>query len=457
MGSRTSSGSQYSLLLFHAVVQERRLYGPLGWNIPYEFSDSDLRISARQLQMFLNEYENVPFKALLYLTGECNYGGRVTDPVDRRLLSTLLADFYNEKCLYDHAFCEKYEAYDMPPAFATHEKYLDHVLGLPSISPPELFGLHANAGIAKERKEAFGLFEDVLRSRGEGIGGEGEDRREALVAELADDIQRKLPQEWDLSMVQRRFPLMHEESMNTVLGQELVRYNRMSRVMMDSMRDLTRALKGLLLMSAELEQAYVALSLNRRPELWRPSSYPSLKPLSGYIQDLTERLDFFQAWIDYGPPAVFWFSGFYFPQSFLTGGMQNFARRSHVPIDLVELDFEIPEDQQPEQRPEQGMCVRGLFLEGGAWDWGHKSLAEPRPKVLFTPAPLLHLLPKEPEDVSKYRHYNCPVYRIGSRCGELSSTGHSTNFVMWVRLPSILEKEAHWVKRGVAMLLQLND
>lgn len=57
--------------------------------------------SLRCLQMFLSEYAETPFDALNYLAGECNYGGRVTDDKDRRLILSLLSIFYNEEVTTD--------------------------------------------------------------------------------------------------------------------------------------------------------------------------------------------------------------------------------------------------------------------------------------------------------------------------------------------------------------------
>lgn len=71
--------------IFHAIVQERRKFGPLGWNIKYEFNDSDFEAAKDILQMFLieaNTKKDIPWDSILFLTGVITYGGRVTDDLD---------------------------------------------------------------------------------------------------------------------------------------------------------------------------------------------------------------------------------------------------------------------------------------------------------------------------------------------------------------------------------------
>jgi dynein heavy chain len=115
--------------------------------------------------MFLNEYpDKTPFDALKYLTGECNYGGRVTDDKDRRLIMTILEDFYTEKIFDDHHKLSPSGIYFAPP-FAEYEGYIDYIKTLPQYPEPEVFGLHANADITKDQNETNATFEAIMSTQ----------------------------------------------------------------------------------------------------------------------------------------------------------------------------------------------------------------------------------------------------------------------------------------------------
>lgn len=60
-----------------------------------------------------------------------------------------------------------------------------------------------------------------------------------------------------------------------------------------------------------------------------------MKTLHLWIKELNERRDFINNWFENGTPKVFWMNGFFFPQGFLTGIKQNYARKFKIPIDTV--------------------------------------------------------------------------------------------------------------------------
>jgi dynein heavy chain len=422
----------FGLCFFHALIQERRQFGPLGWNIPYEFNESDLRISIMQLTMFLDDpaykatgsmtaQQAVPLKALRYLTGECNYGGRVTDDKDRRCLMSILHQLYSIDIHTPGRALSASGLWRTVGAEVTqHREYVAFLEKLPLVSSPEVFNLHENATITKDQTETTALFDAVLQTQTSSGGGStgGGKSRDETIGDVAADILSRLPPNYDLEAISNKYPVTWSESMNTVLCQELERFNRLLTIVRDSLENVQRAIKGLVVMSAELETVGTDLFFGRIPRTWMSRSYPSLKPLAGYVQDLLARLEFFQRWVDRGVPASIWLPGLFFTQSFLTGVcvcvpcsgvlwravprwcrvgvcnecgacavcagvLQNYARRYVIAIDDVGFESRPMRERKDEitAPPSDGCIVYGMFIDGCKWDYNKMLLADSDPKV----------------------------------------------------------------------------
>jgi len=139
----------FGFAFFHAVIQERRKFGPIGWNIRYEFNDSDLDTSQTMLKLFLDSQDEIPWDALLFITGHINYGGRVTDDNDRRCLLTCLERYCQPDALKDMYKYSPSGIY-FAPADGKIESYREYIDQMPLTDNPEIFGLHDNANIKYE-------------------------------------------------------------------------------------------------------------------------------------------------------------------------------------------------------------------------------------------------------------------------------------------------------------------
>ena len=327
--------------------------------------------------------------------------------------------------------------------------------------------MHENANISCANREAFALFDTImsLQARDTSKGGMS---REEIIGSQAEHIETELMKRglFDTEAVGMQYPVVYEQSMNTVLIQECIRYNNLIAEMEASLPTLQKALKGLVVMSGELEAMGNSIAVNQVPEKWADKAYPSMKPLASWSEDLMARLDMVLEWIEKGVPQVFWISGFYFPQSFLTGSRQNFARKKKYAIDTVDFDFIVKSERWEDvtQGPEDGVYIRGLYLEGARWNEDIRSLDDSRPKQLYTEMAMIHLKPVKDRVTPTEGLYRCPTYKILSRRGVLATTGHSTNFIMWIELPAkgptFINNEKFadsekWIKAGVGLFTSL--
>ena len=116
-----------------------------------------------QLSIFIDEYpEKVPLDPLNYLTGECNYGGRVTDTHDRRLMAVVLKNFYNESVFLDDNYKYSPSGIYYPPKHTDYDGYIAYIKQLPNFPEPEIYGFHQNAAITKNQNSTNLCLNTVL-------------------------------------------------------------------------------------------------------------------------------------------------------------------------------------------------------------------------------------------------------------------------------------------------------
>jgi len=445
----------FGLCWFHSILLERRKFKALGFAVPYDFNDSDYDICEDILALYIETYVDfTPWEAIRYLTANANYGGRVTDSWDRRLVNVYINEFYSE-CVIDtpkHKLSELNEYY-VPPN-GNLESYKTYIQQLPVTDKVQAFGQHDNADISSQWDDTNILLRTIISLQPRIVSTGGESSEDKVLA-TTTDLMDKAPPVFNLEEIQAILESRSDPGpLKSVLQQELERYNALLEVLHSSLSNLNLGIKGLVVITPALETVFNALLIGTVPAVWG-FCYPSLKPLASWMSGLQARCAQMKSWAYEGIPRSLWMSGLTYPTGILTAILQTTARQNGIAIDTLSWDFPVfshGDVSQVTKAPEVGMYVHGLFLEGAKWDTENGCLADAMPMELTSAMPIIHFKPIDTKRRLKGT-YSCPLYLYPIRTG----TRERPAFVTALDLKSGSVDSTFWVKRGTALLLTLAE
>ena len=463
--------SIYVLCFLHSVVQERRSFGYLGWNIPYEFSVGDLEASLTFLERHLTGSAEVSWDTVQYMIAEVQYGGRVTDDLDRRLLLTF-TETYLKAGMLAKGFTLNGESFiDRPPFVYSVVDAMEHVdysaaISLfPALDPAEILGLHPNAEISARVQRTRELIDAVIETQPKGGGDTskaGGLSREEMVIQKAEELAAKIPPIISAVEVAKKVEALggYTIPLNVVLAQEYERFTKVILMASATLKSLKQAISGEIAMTEELSNCLDAIFNARPPKSWIFSiggdeiSWQS-SSIANWFAVLQDRYNQFTNWLNTGRPVCFWFPGFSNPQGFLTALKQEITRL-HVhdgwALDSVVTTTQVTKfmnSSQVRAAPKEGLYIDGLFLEAARWDTTACSVQESMPKQLYTEVPVLLVNAvlksnlRQGNELGPYGGYSCPVYKYPNR----------RDMIFDALIPSKQHKPSHWIMRGTAMLM----
>ena len=462
----------FALCFTHSVVQERRKFGPLGWSVPYEFNDGDLNATIMFLEKHL-EFSTLSWSTLQYMAGEVQYGGRITDNIDRRIFGAYTEAWLSNTTLAPtFSFNPESAINKIPnnfvyvsPTYVDMEEYHQYILKFPDVDSPEVLGLHPNADLTFRFKEVNQLLETILETQPKQSGASsGGKTREEMVFEKCTELNVSVPNDYIEDEYEERISLLggYEIPLNIFLYQEVQRLQTAIDKVRSTLEIVMQAIRGEVVVTAEIMDSINAIYDARVPKLWLYSAAGDelswLAPVLGiWYGGLLTRDTQYRSWLNTGRPTSFWMTGFFNPQGFLTAVQQEITRahkNENWALDSVVLHAEVTEQNNHENIkgvPKEGVYVHGLFMDGAAWHAHDNTITESAPKKLFSPLPVLHVTAvtkgskrNSTADYGPFGGYDCPVYKYPVRSDRY--------LIFSVLLPSRDHRPIHWILRGVALL-----
>lgn len=255
------------------------------------------------------------FKALNYMTCEVQYGGRITDDLDREMFITygnlwINEDVFKEKYCFNNLITEY--NYHIPD-FNEHTRYLEHIQTFPEKDNPLIFGLNGNADLTyrlKESGEMITVLVDTMPK--ESSGGSGKSLEEEVKDKLQNELIKMLPADFiEVDVEEKLRTLRGPKSLNDTgkniplnvfLFQEIQRLQNVLGIVRTTMTDMVLAIDGQIIMTPLLVDCIAATADYRVPKNFQydPTGVEIswLTPsLAGWLKGLIDRHHQLNNWL----------------------------------------------------------------------------------------------------------------------------------------------------------------
>lgn len=355
----------FAVCFMHSIVYERRKFGPLGWCIPYEFNSADLEASLifceNHMTNAFNNNLQISWRAIQFIVCDVQYGGRITDDLDREMFQTYGALWLQERIFIekDYNFNSLSEFPYTIPDFPEIQKYHEYIKSFPEKDSPVIFGLNVSADLTFRLNESQSMINTLIDTMPkEGGGGSGRTKEDEVKEKLEQDLIRQLPENFIEQDYKEKLSAMPTPKgldpqknipLNIFLRQEIEQLQTVLNIVRKTMSDMVSAIEGTIIMTADLVNAINMVFDFRVPTKWQMQAGAEISwltpSLSGWIKGLIDRHYQLNSWLTKGSrPISFWLTGFYNPQGFLTAAMQEVTRQHSEQkwsLDAVEPKTEV--------------------------------------------------------------------------------------------------------------------
>ncbi|KAM6498345.1 dynein heavy chain protein 1 [Amanita muscaria] len=383
----------FLLTWFHAVIQERLRYVPLGWTKTYDFNDSDLAAAFGTIDNWLNRVgkgranidpANIPWDALRTLIKQSVYGGRIDSDFDQRLLDSFVDALFTP---------EAYNVYFdlVPNTGGTQvlnapdgtklERFMTWVQALPDREPPAWLSLPPTAERVIAIAQGNALLGNLRRMR---MLADDDDETATPTKTKSQPVQqptwmRALHErcgEW-LERLPAKFNTLPKATQDNQdpLYRLFAREGTVGGKLLDQVRkdlaDVVQVCQGELKQTNHLRALMSALTKGTIPNHWRRYKVPKAMAVAEWIANLARRLAQLDtiAGLENLSNVEVWLGGLFFPEAYVTATRQAVAHRKRWSLETLHLRLDIERVNDP-----GAYIIEGLVLEGASWGNDRMSL-----------------------------------------------------------------------------------